>query len=205
MYLMHGVLFGILFGIPASLSVSLIIQRSSTYGTAAGLISGLGGALGSALYGGIALAVAEAAAVWLTPHSSAALVVTVLALVLVGVWRFIRSFDPPGEDGEQGTCGWLFLSAAVVSLSYPATFLLYLLGGITLIALPWEGAASWFQMVAGIMTGAFLWQALLTLLSSCPSGHYAPSPHQIHRGLAAASCLAAGVVLILDVGVRAFS
>lgn len=205
MYLTQGVLFGFLFGIPASLSASLSIQRSSAYGTAAGLVSGLGGAFGSALYGGIALAVAEAAAVWLTPHPPAALAITVLALVLVGGWRFVHSFDSPGEDDEQGARGWLFLSAAVVSLSYPTTFLLYLLGGITLSALPWEGAASWFQMLAGILMGAFLWQALLTFLSSHPSGHYAPSPHQIQRGLAVAFYLAAGVVLILAMGGHVFS
>lgn len=205
MYLMQGVLLGILFGIPAAFSASLCFQRSSTYGTAAGLVSGLGGAFGSALYGGIALAVAEAAAVWLAPHSSAVLAATVLALAIAGGWRFAHSWDTPGEESEQGTRGWLFLSAAVVSLSYPSTFLLYLLGGITLSGLPWEGAVSWFQMVAGILIGAFLWQSLLTFLSFQPSGHRTPRPRQIQRGLAVAYYLAAGVVLIMDVGDYVFA
>lgn len=198
MYIAQGVLFGILFGIPAALSASLSFQRSSAYGAEAGLISGLGGAFASSLYGIAAIAAAEAGAAWFAPHPSAALAATVLALAIAGGWRFAHSWDTPGEESEQGTRGWLFFSAAAVSLSYPSTFLLYFLGALSLRALPIEGALSWFQLAAGILVGAFFWQALLTILPFRPWGRRFLSPLQVQRALAVLLLFSAAAVVGLE-------
>ncbi len=163
-YLVKGLLMGIIFGLPAGALGAMTIQRTLARGFWCGFATGMGSTLADIFYASVSAFSITIIANFLNAHLKPIQLLGGLVIIGIGVSSIFRKPKTRADVSETKGVVECFLSALIVAILNPASFLAFVAGFFFLGITETLEFAQAVVLVGGTVISLLIWWTTICLV-----------------------------------------